>query len=83
MEAFAGFSELVDHRVFADSARAGDDDDELIRRRDDGVGCEGGAEVELERAEGFLFCRRWDWWLVVGHFEGGEGESSGKTTTKR
>lgn len=41
MEAFAGFSELVDHRVFADSARAGDDDDELIRRRDDGVGCEG------------------------------------------
>lgn len=48
MEAFAGFSELVDDRVFADSARAGDDDDELIRRRDDWVGGEGGAELELE-----------------------------------
>lgn len=82
MEAFAGFSELVDHRVFADSARAGDDDDELIRRRDDGVGCEGGAELELERPEGFLFGRRWDWLWVIGHFEGGEGVSGRRSATE-
>lgn len=48
METLADFSELVDHRVFADSARTADDDDDLVRRGDGGFGGEGGAEVEFE-----------------------------------
>ena len=80
MEVFAGFSELVDDGVLADAAGAGDDDDELVRRGDDGGGGEGGAEVGFERADGFLFGRRRDWFVGIGHFEGGEGESKRSAT---
>jgi|APAra0007618257_1042622.scaffolds.fasta_scaffold00073_21 hypothetical protein len=82
MKTFTNLTKLVDHCVFTNSAWTANNDDDLIRRRDDWIGGERRTQLKFEGTKRLGFGGRLDrgrirvsWDMGIGHFQGGVRES--------